>query len=250
MKPVVRSLRILRTVANSGGGLTLQDMAHELDLPLSTVHRLAGVLEDEAFLTRTPRAKRYVLGPAVRSLMSRTETEHIREVARPAMWRLRREYGEAVYLAELIGAEVICVDHLSGTGQLRLFVELGRSMPLHASASARVILAMLDDDIRTGLLDHLDMPSLTEQTITTATELNRRIGLIRRRGYDISERELDPHGWAVAAPLRNADGTLYAAITVVAPESNVAREKRRSDIQNAVVTAAKEISVELGAAAG
>lgn len=141
MQPVVRCLRLLTMLADHPEGLGLQEIADLLELPVSTVHRLATILESERYLLRTSKGKRLLLGSAVRRLVASTSSEYVRSVAGPVMARLNRSTGETVYLAEQVGDDVICISIVPGTRPLRLFVQLGRSLPLHASAAARVILA-------------------------------------------------------------------------------------------------------------
>lgn len=144
MQPVVRALQLLTVLAEQRGGLTLQELAVHLDLPLSTVHRLARVLESERFLTRTPKTRHFLPGPAVRALVTGMSSNYVRRVAEPTIAQLNRTTGETVFLAELVGREAVCFSIREGTRPLRLFVQLGRQLPFHASAAARVLLASLD----------------------------------------------------------------------------------------------------------
>lgn len=245
MQPVVRALRLLTTLAENGG-LGLQELAEELGLPLSTVHRLASVLEEERFVVRTPRDRKFLLGPAVRQLVSTTSSENIRRIAEPTVASLNRHTGETVFLAELVGEEVVCFDIRPGTKPLRLFVRLGRALPLHASASARAIVAELDDKHIETLLESVEFTAFTPRTITDRQGLRRHLDLVRDRGYDICDDEMEDHVWAVAAPLRDAAQAVPASITVIAPLTSVGVPARRVELQAAVLRAADEISAELG----
>ena len=247
MQPVVRALRILRAIADSSGGLGLAELAETLELPVSTVHRLISVLEAEKFVLRTPKGKRFLLGPAVRSLLASTSSDLLRRVAQPAMLRLNRSTGETVFLAELVGNEVICVAFSEGTKQLRLSVRLGHALPLHAAAAARVILGSLDEQEAASLLEGVAFTRWTPHTITDRAELVRHLALVRERGYDVCDDEMDNHVWAVAAPIHELTGSVRAALTVVAPVPTVGDAARRLDLLNAAREAAAEVSAELGA---
>jgi DNA-binding IclR family transcriptional regulator len=247
MQPVVRSLRLLSVLADSGGGLGLQELADALELPVSTVHRLTSVLEDEGYLFRTPKTKKFILGPSVRRLVASTTSDYIRRVAEPTVAALNRATGETVFLAELVGTEVVCFAIVQGTRALRLFVHLGRTLPLHAAASARAILAYLDEATVASLLDGLEYTQWTPRTITDRAELVRHLAGARARGYDICDDEMEDHVWAVAAPLYDGSGQVRASIAVVVPLPSVGDPTRRSSLQSALLAAANEISIELGA---
>jgi DNA-binding IclR family transcriptional regulator len=252
MQPVVRALRLLTVLADNGGGMTLQDLAETLDLPISTVHRLATVLEGEMYLLRTAKGKRFLLGPAVRRLVASTSSNYLRTVAEPVMSRLSRRTGQTVYLAEMIGDNVVCVGHIPGTSSLRFFVQLGRSLPLHASAGARVIVSALpESEVRT-LLDKATMDRLTEHTITDYSKLLTRLETVtvRRRKWDICDDEMESQVWAVAAPVCDLDDTVRAAVAIVAPTSTIDNGAPRESLRDSVVAAGLEISAELGSSFG
>jgi DNA-binding IclR family transcriptional regulator len=246
MQPVVRALRVLSAVADSAGGAGLQELAEALDLPISTVHRLLSVLESEKYVVRTTRDKRFLLGPAVQSLLARTSSDRLRRVAEPTMAQLNRATGETVFLAELFGKEVVCIALSEGTRPLRLSVRLGHALPLHAAAAARVILGYLAESEAASLLDDVELTRWTPQTITDRAELLRHLVLVRERGFDVCDDEMDNHVWAVAAPVRDLSGQVRAALTIVAPLPTVGDAACRLELQTAVVKAAAEVSAELG----
>jgi IclR family acetate operon transcriptional repressor len=250
MQPVVRALGVLTCLADHGSGLGLQELADALGLPTSTVHRLTSVLADEGFIIRTRKGKRFMLGPAVRGLVASTSSDYVRRVAEPTIMRLNRATGETVFLVELVGKQVVCFAIAQGTRPLRLFVRLGSALPLHAAASARVLLAYLDEPSVSALLDETEFTQWTPRTITDPAELMRHLALVRDRGYDICDDEMQNHEWAVAAPLRDITGTVRGAIAVVAPLPAVSDAVRRIQLQAAVLEAAAEISTELGAENG
>jgi IclR family acetate operon transcriptional repressor len=247
MQPVIRALGVLTALADHGGGLGLQQLAETLDLPVSTVHRLTAVLEDEGFVFRTPRTKKFMLGPAVRRLVASTSSDYIRRVADSTLSALNRETGETVFLAELVGDEVVCFALVEGTRPLRLYVHLGRALPLHAAASARVILASLDRATLDSMLNGVEFTQWTPRTITDRTELVRHLDAVRDRGYDICDDEMEDHVWAVAAPIYDTSGGVRASLAIVAPLPTVGDAYRRAQLQSALLRAAAEISDELGA---
>jgi DNA-binding IclR family transcriptional regulator len=246
MQPVRRALRVLATVAEHGGGLTLQELSLQMGLPPSTVHRLVAVLQSEGYLLRTPVERRYVLGHRVRSLVASTSSAFVQEAARSELARLNRATGEAVFVAEFVGPHVVCIAFLPGTRPLRLFVSLGAMMPLHAASSARVLLASLDPDEWGPLLKNYRYTSWTPRTITGEDELLRHLELVRSRGYDIDNDEMNDSGWGASAPIRDLHGRVRASVTVVAPIVHVQDPARREFLVAEVMRAAGAISAELG----
>lgn len=245
MQPVVRSLDILRTLAENGGGLTLQELADVMALPVSTTHRLTNVLKSQGYVTRTLRGKRMILGPAVGKLVASTSSEHLRTVADPVMTKLNRKTGETVFMAELVGHEITCVAFRPAIRPLKFFVELGRVMPLHAASSARSILAFLDAEEREQLLEDHEYTRWTERTIPDHDSLLTHLESVRKQGYDVCDDELEPDVWAVAAPLHDVNHEIRASLVLVTPLPAVRDETYRQELQHALLAAANEISGEL-----
>lgn len=246
MQPVIRALNVLMALAQHEGGMALHELAAAVELPPSTVHRIVGVLESEDFLVRTPEGRRFLLGRKVRALAAGTSSHFVQAAARTELTRLNRATQEAVFVAEFVGHEVVCIAFLPGTRRLRLFVSLGTALPLHAAASARVLLAAQDDDTVRSLLQGYRFTAWTPRTLTSKKALLQHLQQVRVRGYDIDDDEMNDSAWAVAGPIRDLTGEVRAAVAVVAPVSQVHDEARRMMLRTEVLAAARAISIELG----
>jgi DNA-binding IclR family transcriptional regulator len=246
MQPIRRALSVLNEIAAYGGGLTLQELAVRLDLPTSTVHRLTSVLEQADYLVRTPADKRFMLGRAVRALVSSTSSEFLQQAVRPELIRLNNRTQDAVFVAEFVGTDVVCVAFRPGMRPLRLFVSLGAALPPHAASSARVLYASLPTETARTLLKGHQYTSWTPRTITREDQLLRHFELIRNRGYDIDDDEMNDSAWATAAAIRDTNGHVRAAVTVVAPVSQVGDPARRQALVEEVRHSAYVISLALG----
>lgn len=246
MQPVRRVLNLLSVLAESGGGLTLQELAGRLELPPSTVHRLASVLEEEDFLIRTPTERRFMLGRRVRALVAGTSSAFLQQAVQPELARVNRSTQEAVFVAEFVGREVVCIAFRPGTRPLRLFVSLGASLPLHAASSARLLLSSLEPDTVLELLKDYEYTNWTPRTIRHEAQLLRHLDLIRDRGYDIDDDEMNDSAWAASAPVRDITGNVRAALTVVAPITQVNDPSRREMLLGEVLKGARNLSAELG----
>jgi len=84
-------------------------------------------------------------------------------------------------------------------------------VPFHCSALGRVFLAH-GHPIPTGRL-----PRLTDRTITSRAQLQRALDRVVHVGYAVVDSELEPGLVAIAAPIRSADGSVNAAVSVSGP---------------------------------
>ncbi len=240
MQLVKRTLAVLRILGDSPG-LTMQELATSLDVPLPSMHRLLATLTEEEFVVRTDE-RQFVLGPAALALAR--GRRQLEDVARPFMRELSATTGETVFLTRLVGRRAICVAMVEGTRALRLFVAVGQSMPFHAAASARVLLVDRSPDEVAALLGEGPPEAYTATTPTTPAAVARHLDDVRRDGYDVCREELDPNVLAVSAPIRNAAGEVEASLTVAAPWDR--HEGAETAWAPDLVAATTAISRELG----
>lgn len=246
MQVVIRALRVLTILGKHPEGLTMTDIATALELPAATTHRIAAVLEEQQFITRSPSSRRFFLGPAVRELVA-TDTHHSSFVTRhPAIAAASRKSGETTFLCEFAGDKVVCTALAESSYPLRLFVHVGQSMPLHAAASARTLLAWQPPELIRRLLAGARLTAYTPDTPSTVDEVIDHLETIRRSGYDICHSELDANVWAVSAPVRSSDGGVVASITLAAPAHRMCGDVEREEALEAVLGATREMSADLG----
>lgn len=250
MEVVVRSLSVLRLLARSPQGLTLAEVAARLELPMATAHRIVKVLSREEFVSRSPTNRRYFLGPAAQEFgHAAAPRQSMLVTPHEAIGAAARATGETTFLSEMSGSKVVCLALVESEHPLRLFVRVGQTMPLHAAASARVLLAWReDDDVRRLLAEHA-FSAFTSDTPTDAVAVLDRLRQIREHGYDVCESELDEDVWAVSAPVRASTGVVVASVTIAAPRQRVATKRDRASLIGHALEAAARMSADLGWAA-
>lgn len=251
-KPVevlVRALDVLNAVASARSGRTLQELHDQLDIPVGSLHRILGTLDQGGYLRRSPVTKRYFVGRAARALSGVTGPASARLVQPPpALVEAGITTGETAFLTELVGDVPVCVSIVEAEHPLRLFVRIGQEMPLHAAASSRAILAHLDEAVaRTLLTGSAPLTGYTEGTPREVEDVIRVLKEVRSRGYAVCDNELDPNVWAVSAPIRDGDDRVTSSVTVTAPWARVDDAATREGATRAVLRAADALSAELGA---
>jgi IclR family acetate operon transcriptional repressor len=243
MQLITRSLSVLRAVSGTPDGMTLQELSRSLQIPAPTMHRLVGALAAERFLVRSDLTKRYLIGPDALRLANGMRP--VAETSQDVLRDLVAGTSETAFLAEMIGDRAVCVGLVSSPRPLRLFVSIGQELPLHAAASARSIVAFLDEKRVNEMLGRAELAAFTSETPTTVDELLERLRIVRERGYDICDEELDPGVWATGAPVRDRSGGVVASVTVAGPIERVTATTRGNLVER-VVEASAAISARLG----
>jgi DNA-binding IclR family transcriptional regulator len=226
--------------------LALGELAQEVGLNRSTLHRLLATLRRHGYVTQDPATRRYRLGLAYLEMAHQAvERLEIRQHALRVMHALAAESGESVYLNVRAGARTLCVDEVVGPRGVTLGSNVGVSMALYSSAAGKCYLAWLPAEERDTLLERQDFASLTERTITSRAALLREVERVRRLGYATNDEESEPGVRYVAAPVFDARGVVVGALALGAPVLRVSHaDLPRTGV--AVMAAAARVSTALG----
>jgi DNA-binding IclR family transcriptional regulator len=107
-----------------------------------------------------------------------------------------------------------------------------------------VLLAFMDDAERERLFAQ-PLERMTSKTVTDPDELRAQLKLVRSRGYAQTQGELEEGLNAVAAPVRQADGEVVAALSVSGPSIRM-RSVDLPRIARLTIDAAAAVSHRLG----
>jgi DNA-binding IclR family transcriptional regulator len=236
-----RGLRLLQLFRPGRAEIAAPDIARELELPRSTAFRLLQTLEALEFVERNSNGG-WRLGPAVLRLgfefvASQDVAEHGREVVD----RLCADSGASSQLAIRDGRELVVVLKSNPSSMLVSNVQVGTRMPAHATVLGRLL---LQDAALRSLYPEGRLKQHTPQTPRTVAELEKRIAQDRQRGYAVSESGYESGISAVAAPVRNYEQKVVAALSVIVPQPRL-EPKRREDLVKKALAAAAELSRRL-----
>ncbi|WP_197380860.1 IclR family transcriptional regulator [Mycolicibacterium mengxianglii] len=201
-----KAMGVLHAIAESPCGLA--DLCERTGLPRATAHRLAAGLEVHRLLARDQEG-RWVLGSAISELSAHVN-DPLLAAGATVLPRLREITGESVQLYRRDGTARICVAALEPPAGLRDTVPVGTRMPLTAGSGAKVLLAFSD--------------LATQQAVLpTAKYTDRTLAEVRKRGWAQSAAEREPGVASISAPVRDAKGSVIAAISVSGPIDRMGR---------------------------
>ena len=220
-----RALEILRLFTETRLTLTATEIAQDLGVARSTAYRYLQSLISTGLIEEAPGGG-VVLGLRVLELarLARRGTV-LPEIALPVMRRLRDEVGETALLTRRISDQVICVEREEKLARVRISYATGTVLPLHAGASATVLIAWLPEDEARRMLGRGPLERFTSKTITDPERLIERLAEIRERGFAVSQGELDQGVLGIAVPVRDARGEMQCAIGIAAFERNLTRSR-------------------------
>ncbi|MGN7471202.1 IclR family transcriptional regulator [Brevibacillus sp. SAFN-007a] len=243
-KTVVKSMELLHLFIDHDR-LSLQEMVELTNMPKTSIHRMIGSLEGMGFLQRGEDGK-FSLGLLFLQFGQLVaERLDIRQLALPVMSALRDEAGEAVNLIIRDGKEAIYIEKLDTPHPVRLYTKIGRRSPLYAGACSRIILSFLEEKEREQYVREVELVPIGRGTITDREQLQLAIQEAREKGYTISYSELENDTVAVAAPIFDHEGRLYAGISLAGPQERFTEERLPGLIAR-LKDAAERISAALG----
>ncbi|KAF6511418.1 MULTISPECIES: IclR family transcriptional regulator [Geobacillus] len=224
--------------------LTLPEMVERLQMPKTSVYRMAQSLVALGFLQK--RGDHYELGLALLTFGSLVaERLDIRRVALPVMERLKEATNEAVNLVIRDGDEALYIEKVETSEPVRVYTKVGRRAPLYAGACPRALLVFMDEKEQARYLERTKLVKIAKNTVTDKQALRRQLEEDRKRGYTVSYSELENYSAAVAVPIFNHEGAAIAGLSVAGPEQRFLPD----DVARIVPLlrqAAMEISRELG----
>ncbi|VXC43045.1 DNA-binding transcriptional regulator, IclR family [Arthrobacter sp. 9V] len=220
--------------------LTLTQVARRSGLPVSTARRLIGELCAWGGLELLSDG-RYRVGMhlwRVGSLAPRQRD--LRESAVPYMHDLYQATQENIQLTVLEDQHALCIEKINSNKSVPTKTHVGGHLPLHATAVGKALLAFAGEDFLRVLLD-TRLPRLTAYTITEPGRLVAAMAGVRKGGVAFSLEEMTLGAVSVAAPILKVDGTIRAALGIVA-HSHTALDR----LVPAVRTAALGIARSMG----
>lgn len=199
--PALRLFALLELIASKDAFVSLPGLVTETGLPKPTLHRMLQQLEGAGLLVRQSDGRHYGTGARLRRLAESLLLNATQHGARHGVLRhLVSEIGEACNVTALSGNEIVYLDRVETPEPLRFHLQPGSRVPVHASASGKMILSQMSRAQRRNLLAHAPLERHTPHTITDLDRLEEELDRVREAGYAVDDEEFLP-GLVCAAVL-------------------------------------------------
>ena len=242
--PVVRSTFLLLEELSRAGSLELKDLTKRTKLPKSTIFRILTTLAECGYVVRDS-LRSYRISPSLGQLITEDTTgDTLRTLAHPHMLELRDRYGETVNLGVRRLDKVTYLEVVPSEFALRLQESRGSSVPAHASALGKAILAFTPIDQVEGLVRGHRLDVVTPNTISNADDFLAELKRVRKERFAYDRGEGSLLAVCVGAPILDARGQALAAMSISGPASRF-NPKKDSAVITSLLTAVAEISKSL-----
>jgi DNA-binding IclR family transcriptional regulator len=246
-RSIIRVVDILNCFSVEEPVHNLTAISNRLGLPKSTTHRLLTTLANQGFLMRDVHGRGYQLGYQLLHWgMVAQMALDLRTEALPILRLLSRSAGETAILSVRDGMRGLYLEIVESGQPVRLTMQVGQRLRLHAGASSKVLLAFLPEAEIEQIVNGIELLSLTPNTITDPAQLRVEFAAIRQRGYATSFEETDLGAMGIAAPVYDRTGQPIAGIGIAAPLARIPPD-RVPEVAPQVIDAGRQLSARLGA---
>jgi IclR family pca regulon transcriptional regulator len=216
-----RGLSVIRALS-APEPQTLSDVARATGLTRAAARRFLLTLQQLGYVHLS--GTRFALTPQVLELgYAYLSSLTLPEVAQPHLEHLVEQIHESSSVSVLDGTDVVYVARVPTRRIMRVAISVGTRFPAYATSMGRVLLAGLEPGALTEVVEHSDLRPLTPETIHDQAELRAELDRVRAQGWALVDQELEPGLRSVAAPIRDRDGHVVAAI-------NVSTQAARTDV--------------------
>ena len=240
-----RGLAVVDAVAD--GAQSLQRIGEVIGCTRSTTHRLVSALVLAGYLHSATDG--YRLGSRLIELGFRARAQvPLVERARAHLLALAGSCGDTVHLGVREQDDVFYLDKVAGERGLEMRSRIGMRMPLALTGVGKALMLDLDEPQWARLyaagIARRTGPGLREDFTPWPLYLEQ-LKRYAAGGYsfDLEENELGIR--CVAAPIRDAEGAIVAAISLASAITYMP-ESRLEELRPCVMAAARAISLDLG----
>ncbi|GAA2384556.1 IclR family transcriptional regulator domain-containing protein [Streptomyces coeruleofuscus] len=224
-----RGLAVIRAFDAEHPALTLSEVARACELTRAAARRFLLTLADLGYVHSDGR--RFRLTPRVLELgYSYLAGYTLPQIAEPHLEQLVARVRESSSLCVLDGDDIVYVARVPTRRIMTASITVGTRFPAYVTSVGRVILAHLPDEDVEARLAQGELKPLTPRTLITPEALRAELCRVRRQGYAVVDQELEEGLRSVAAPVRDRDGEVVAAVNIAVHAGRNSVDSVRRDL--------------------
>ncbi|MBE1554304.1 IclR family transcriptional regulator domain-containing protein [Sporosarcina limicola] len=239
-----RGLSVIQAFSQEYPNLTVSEAATITHLSRPAVRRILLTLESLGYVKSING--RFSLTARVLSLgYAYISSKKIWEGAHHHMKSLVEKTDESTSISVLDGTEIIYVARIPTKRIMTISLDVGSRLPAYATSMGQVLLAHLPPSELEDYLHKVNLNYLTEKTIIDKSDLLEQLNEIRAKGWGFIEQQLEEGLSSIAAPIKNAEGKVIAAINISTHAGRFNNDTIYNSFLPLLLQTAEQISHEL-----
>jgi DNA-binding IclR family transcriptional regulator len=208
-----KTIEILELISKNPEGLTLNEIASQLDLPKSSVFDILATLKTMDIIKYADeRIKNYVIGTKLFIIgNSYIENDDLINSSRKLIKDLGDKLGRTIFIGQESHSKILYLYKYEPDNAIITTANIGSTINMYNSALGKAILAFREDANK--LISNFKFKKYTKNTITNPDDLKEELEKVKKFGYAIDNREVEDHLSCVGAPIFNHKGEVIAAIS-------------------------------------
>lgn len=221
----LRALTLLEYVSAASRPVSTADITNDFGFPRATAHRLLLQLESEGYLEREPDGTRFLVGPRFAKVALNALVNSAERGARDAILRsLADEIGETCNFTVADGSELVFIHRVEANWPLRLDFHAGSRVPLHCTASGKLLLAFMPARQSQRIVAAAPLKRYTDNTVTNPKRLMAELERIRADRLSTDDEEYLAGMIGVAVPVLDRSNRVCAGLAVHALAARMSLE--------------------------
>lgn len=244
IQSVQRAIDILECFDSPETKLSLGQLSSKVKLNKSTVHGILATLVYNGYAQQDRETSKYRLGPRLlEKSLQMLGSISIYETVHPHLVEITEHYQHTSHLFLYINQILFCADKVEAAPFAVFSSSIGCQLPIHATASGKIVLANVQRDALKKLLNQIQFIRYTPNTICCRDTLLASLCEVRAQGYAIEDEEIEIQTYSIAVPIWNYQGFL-GTISVSGMKNKMT--PMRDDIVKDLKQVAVMVSRQLG----
>ncbi|MFW6029433.1 MAG: IclR family transcriptional regulator [Halanaerobiales bacterium] len=245
VKSVIKAFKILEDLVENGSPITLSSISNNLNMNISTVHRLTNTLVKLGYVEQDDKGL-YKIGMSAYNMADiLIKNFDLKKLIHPYLKEIVAKCNETCNLVALEDNQVVYLDQIESSNMVRMFAKEGSKGAAYCTGSGKALLANLNEKELNNYFNSVEFKKFTNNTITDPELLKKELAKIRKQGYalDLEEKEIGVR--CAAAPFFDGNQKLLGAISVSGPCSRITEEYLQKTLIPLVKNKAEEITSKL-----
>lgn len=247
IQSIQRALDIIDCFDKQNKELSLNDISKRVDLNKSTVHGIINTLHINGYINQNSENGKYMLGKKFMLkglLVSDAIGLSLKDIGTKYMKILTEKYKITSHLFAYNNNALSFVEMLIPSNAYYIVSSVvGREMPLHATASGKIVLAHMSEKEYENYLHTDPIIKFTERTLVDTDSLKKELKMIVNNRYSIEDEEVEIGVFSLSSPIYDSNQNLIGTISVTGPAARV--KDILSEIIDDLKNASAKISEEL-----
>lgn len=247
--PIVKSadrvLNIFELFTGDKDSYNLSEICKELNMPASSTYLILQNMLNRGYLETDRTGKQFRIGYKLFTIRSgymrnTSLTGEFNQIAEKIM----DDLNETACLSIKAGDQLLYIGEKVSSHALRFTPSLGVTLPMHATASGKVLLADLSSEELRELYPFDPLKQLTDKTIVSFADLVKELDKVREQGFGYNMGETVEGVHCVAGAVRDADGKAVASISISVPVVRINRDIWER-VHNWITRSCEELSIKV-----